>query len=127
MGVKILYIVQTDPTRVESGTQQRTNRLWRHLQTMGEVRVVHWSELRDRSLFAALFRRMFRPAEWPWRIWRRHRPWGDAKFDLVVTRYLSTAVRARAWEIAPCRVDVDDLPSMASATLWSRRWPLGMR
>ena len=125
--MRILYITQSDPRLTGSGTEQRTHRLWRKLQAMGEVTVVHWNELNDRSILAAIFRRMFRPAEWPWRLGRRTRPWGEASFDMVVTRYLNTAVRARAWEIAPCKVDVDDLPSMASASIWSRAWPLGTR
>ena len=125
--MKILYLVQSAPELTGSGMEQRTYRLWRELQKMGEVKVVHWSELHDRSIFAAIFRQLFRPAEWPWRFGRRMRPWGADAFDLVVTRYLNTAVRARAWEIAPCKVDVDDLPSMASRTVWSRRWPVGMR
>ena len=125
--MRILYITQSDPARTGSGTEQRTHRLWRKLQAMGEVTVVRWSELNDRSIFAAVFRRMFRPAEWPWRLGHRTRPWGDMTFDLVVTRYLNTAVRARAWEIAPCKADVDDLPSMASRLVWSRCWPFGTR
>ena len=94
---------------------------------MGDVYVVQWSELNDRSIFAAIFRRMFRPAEWPWRVGKRYRPWGDRSFDRVVTRYLNTAVRARAWTIAPCYVDVDDLPSTASKSVWCRSWPIGLR
>ena len=125
--MRILYITQSDPTNTASGTEQRTHRLWRKLQASGEVTVVHWSELNDRSIFAAIFRRLFRPAEWPWRLGRRTRPWGTEKFDLVVTRYLNTAVRARAWEIAPCKVDVDDLPSAASQSVWGRAWPRGTR
>ena len=124
--MRILYIAQSDPTKTGSGTEQRTHRLWRKLQAMGEVTVVHWNELNDRSIIAAIFRRLFRPAEWPWRLWRRMRPW-NGTFDLVVTRYLNAAVRARAWEIAPCKVDVDDLPSAASRFVWSRSWPLGTR
>ncbi len=124
--MRILYLVQSAPEWTGSGTAQRTHRLWRKLQEMGDVTVVQWGELRDRSIFAAIFRRLFRPAEWPWRLGRRTRPW-DGAFDLVVTRYLNTAVRARAWEIAPCKVDVDDLPSVASRSVWSRSWPLGMR
>ncbi len=125
--MKILYIVQSDPELTGSGTEQRTHRLWTKLKAMGDVKVLHWGKLGDRSLFAAVFRRMFRPAEWPWRMGARGRPWGEEKFDLVVTRYLNTAVRARAWEIAPCKVDVDDLPSEESRTVWSRRWPFGLR
>lgn len=124
--MRILYITQSDPAKTGSGTEQRTHRLWRKLQAMGEVTVVHWSELNDRSILAAIFRRLFRPAEWPWRLGRRTRPWNET-FDLVVTRYLNTAVRARAWEIAPCKVDVDDLPSAASRSVWSRSWPFGTR
>ncbi len=125
--MKILYIVQSDPQLAASGTEQRTHRLWLKLRAIGDVKVVHWSELEDRSVFASVFRHVFRPAEWPWRMGARRRPWGDEKFDIVVTRYLNTAVRARAWEIAPCKVDVDDLPSEASRTVWSRRWPFGLR
>lgn len=125
--MKILYLVQSDPEQCRSGTEQRTHRLLLKLREMGDVQVVHWGEFEDRSVFAAMFRRMFRPAEWPWRMGRRCRPWGDAKFDLVVARYLNTAVRARAWEAGPCKVDVDDLPSEAARTVWSRRWPLGLR
>ena len=124
--MRILYLVQSAPEWTGSGAAQRTYRLWRKLQTMGEVQVVCWDQLADKSIFAAVFRRLFRPAEWPWRLWRRTRPW-NGTFDLVVTRYLNTAVRARAWEIAPCKVDVDDLPSMASRSVWSRSWPFGTR
>ena len=126
--MKILYITQGDPARTESGTEQRTYRLWKRLQKMGDVDVVGWGDFRRCSILAAIFRRLFRPAELP-RFFspvQSEKKWFNG-YDLVVTRYLNTAVRANAWRIAPCRVDIDDLPSEACRTIWSKFWPWGFR
>lgn len=125
--MKILYIVQEELGDVASGKGQRSLRLWRHLCTLGDVTVLHWRDLHDRSIFAAVFRRLFRPAEWPWRLSCRNSPLSGTKFDLVVTRYLNTAVRAQAWKYAPCKVDIDDLPVESCRSVWSRIWPWGLR
>lgn len=126
--MKILYITQTPPELKGNGTEQRTHRLWLKLREMGDVDVVNWGEFRRRNILDAIFRRLFRPAELPcFSLSGRSCERRFQGYDLVVTRYLNTAARARAWEIAPCKVDVDDLPSEACRTVWSNSWPIGFR
>lgn len=126
--MKILYITQCDPCLTGSGTEQRTHRLWLKLREMGVVDVVEWGCFRKRCILAAIFRRLFRPAELPrFLSLGKDEKYRYSGYDLVVTRYLNTAVRAKAWECTPCKVDIDDLPSEACRTVWSRSWPVGFR
>lgn len=127
--MKILFLAQRDVSDTSNGNAQRTHRLYERLVREGhDIDVVLWPRFGSWRIVSALFRRLFYPAELSFpQLPASRAPWRGKKYDLVVARYLNTAARARAWEIAPCKVDVDDLPSTASASIWSRKWPPGLR
>lgn len=143
---KILYITFFDPRYVFSGTQQRTHRLWHKLKKEGDVftlilvsekvatkiideqKRIAYIGIVSTNFFIRAFHWLFMPA----RIFGENarfanlNPWKHHKFDMIVTRYLDSAAIINTWDI-PVRVDVDDLPTEAMRTIWSKRWPFFMR
>ena len=143
---KILYITFFDPRNVSSGTEQRTYRLWNKLKDEGEVftlvlapqktetkiidegNKIAYIGIVSTNFFVRLFHWAFMPA----RIFgekgrmEKSNPWKDVDFDLIVTRYLDSAAIINTWE-TPLFVDVDDVPSEAMRTIWSKRWPCFLR
>lgn len=131
--MNILFVTERDPRQTADGAAQRTYFLWQALNRCGNVWTVipvglhadHWCDDKDRiatAVFAPkniwisrILQRL--PLVWPWRsknYIRRQIPWRDVQFDCVVTRYTAVAASVSAWRIAPCYIDIDDLPSEVS-------------
>lgn len=149
--MNILFLCGDDPRCVTNGTCQRTNAIWRALQTFGTVytcvsvsgpraRAVVDVSARIRTVnldspavlgraLQILFEKLTKVGSWPFRskrIVQEQLGWHGLRFDLVVGRYLVHTAKASLWHVAPCCVDVDDLP-LEAFRLQSHRLPWLLR
>lgn len=148
--MNILFLTQRDPRCASTGAEQRTHVLWRALGQIGTVYTVvtsgehtdtivpeeriKFSHLRSSSSIVWFIQRAVVRLGcgvcWPFRsgrFIRRQIAWEGVIFDCVVTRYIRVAADAAAWKLAPCYVDIDDLPvdayraNMGVHHVWVRR------
>lgn len=128
--MKILYVCGDNLAHPACGCAQRSLFLHRTLKQLGDVSVLNPNEL-DRGsglyrLFAIPFLKLTKVAPWPFRSVKGIGI-SNADYDIVVCRYLSNAAKIVAWKIAPCYVDVDDVPVEAFHSVESKRLPRWMR
>ncbi len=122
--MNILYIAGTSPLEASFGAAQRTRLLWQALRKLGtvytvvateerngcapdEVNKIHWINLSEGRTRVGKGLGMLLQSK---HAVRERVGWPEIEFDLVVTRYLRGASVCSAWKIAPCYIDVDDLP-----------------
>lgn len=142
--MNILFVSNTDPRVKNTGSEQRTNLLWKCLQQYGRVFSYYADqymncneELTDGDY--PIYR--FRPTKRTLSIWRplhsllenlsvfsilRYKKYrypdpctvfGGCNFDLVVVRYVGTACFYKYWNIAPMLIDIDDYPLQVYHTI----------
>lgn len=132
--MKILFIAQTDPRLTSFGGQQRTNVLWKGLQSVGDVWTVvpvphKWMEERDDKdrIYKICLERRYSVGWFVQRLISRFLPHLALPIgirmskiyevvavtpDVCVARTLWVAARFCAWKVAPLFVDVDDTPTV---------------
>ena len=136
--MNILYVPNKDPRCANGGNEQRTHNLWESLKKHGRVYtiVVDNNLAKDYVLVEGehpilLFRQEIKSKFNIWffvvvvfsilnkfciyeyKLYRNYLPiekFGDIKFDIVVSRYVSASCRWKLWEIAPSYIDIDDHP-----------------
>lgn len=130
--MKILLVSFFDPRESDGGAEQRTHRLWKALQKLGEVHVCVIVFRREdegydeetRTLKVCLERKP--SLRWlaqhmairllPQVLLPFHadaaasKIFPHVKFDAVVARYLKSAAYVKAWRFGPLFIDVDDDP-----------------
>jgi len=148
--MRILYLTWDDVTKPTCGCAQRSAFLYGSLKQLGEVDVVQLKHgwIRE-TVLAKLFRKLTKVARWPFgrpsvdlsalqlQLPTATKPVNSAlqlqllttttTYDLVVCRYLSTAAITQAWKIAPCYVDIDDMPTDAFSSVDGKRLPKILR
>jgi len=124
---QILYLTWDDISKPTCGCAQRSAFLCEALRKIGDVDVVQLRrEMVRETALATLFRKISKVALWPWGrpgIEINRNTIKSKKYDIVVCRYLMTAAITQAWKIAPCYVDIDDMPSEAFASVEGKRLP----
>lgn len=139
--VNILYITGSSPIETSIGSSQRSHLLWNALKQCGTVYTVvptgpsddRVDDESERIHFASFFAdnklllfvqlliaKFGKGLDFPCRsleFVREKIGWADVKFDLVVTRYVRNASVCSAWKIAPCVIDIDDLPIESFRTI----------
>lgn len=127
--MNILYICGGDPDEVGCGTKVRTHFLYEALKSVGTVYVFNPPVDRRPGLAAYLFRGFTKVGRLPCMSAKAARAavgFEGVEFDLVVVRYMSLAAEYCAWKIAPCYIDIDDVPVQAFR-IDRHRVPFGLR
>ena len=152
--MNILFIPTIDPRKTNGGNEQRTNLLWNDLKRYGRVytffadaSLSSAEEMTDgeHPIYKCLplFKRKTLwyivncVLEWlslfsiyqykstlcpdPSSVFR------DAKFDIVIARYVYPVCYYKYWEIAPLVIDIDDHPFQVFSTAHRRQLPMGFR
>lgn len=133
--MNILFVTQSDPRATGSGAAQRTHLLWEALGRIGTVYTVvtvgpmaRCTDVPEERIRFVAFNSPNRliwflqravivtlnVVCWPFRsrqLIRQRIGWPEVSFDCVVTRYVKAAAEVAAWKLAPCYVDIDDLPT----------------
>lgn len=133
--MNILFVTQSDPRTTGFGSAQRTHLLWKALGRIGTVYTVvsvgpvaRCTDVPEERIRFVAFNSPNRliwflqravivtlnVVCWPFRsrqLIRQRIGWPEVSFDCVVTRYVKAAAEVAAWKLAPCYVDIDDLPT----------------
>lgn len=142
--MNILYITQSDPRTKGFGSEQRTHLLWKALGQLGTVYTVvlvgpfvrredvpgeriHFMSQKSPNCFIWRIQQVLAVClpvmAWPFRsrqLIRERVGWPEIAFDCAVARYVRAAAESAAWKLAPCYVDIDDLPTESYRTVSGR-------
>lgn len=127
--MNILYICGDNPEELGCGTKVRTHFIYEALKKLGTVYVFVPPNVRKLGFGANLFRGLTKVGQLPCKSAEDARKtvgFEGVHFDAVVVRYVNLAAEFCAWKIAPCYIDIDDVPIQAFQ-LDKHRLPRGFR